>query len=301
MLDARCWLLDARSTHSLRLPADHADIFAEVNIMVFIGHPLTHTTSEFNAKTQRRRDAKTAGGTSSSGEVPAAVPRRPATASPNCRPERERSGQQFGPAACALTIAGLASHSVCGWDGTRTLAFEQSRLRRDRRAMGTSAGGKTDSEGCWHPELAGFSTAAGERQITGVSAAPLRATSFTQEPPPLRLCVFFRVRICVICVICGQSAMVAGLCDFAALRLCVFASLRWLGWLPTSVQQTRDPSTRSLPASCTHFAGTSLSLAQDDIPTGLPRSARRHVICGFSGCVWWPWCLGGAVLRSSST
>ena len=37
-----------------------ADFLADVNIAVVIGCSLKYTASEFNAKTQRRRDAKTA-------------------------------------------------------------------------------------------------------------------------------------------------------------------------------------------------------------------------------------------------
>jgi hypothetical protein len=40
--------------------------------------------------------------------------------------------------------------------------FEQARLRRDRRAASASAGGKSDRDGCLHPERSGFSPGAGE-------------------------------------------------------------------------------------------------------------------------------------------
>ncbi len=63
------------------------------------------------------------------------------------------SGSPHRPALSAS--AGLASHV------DQRFAFEQVRPRRDRRAAGASAGGKSDRDGCLHPERSGFSPGAG--------------------------------------------------------------------------------------------------------------------------------------------
>jgi hypothetical protein len=70
---------------------------------------------------------------------------------PNASVRRSHSTQR--PALSES--AGLASHV------DQNLAFEQARPRRDRRAAGASAGGKSDRDGYSHPERSGFSPGAG--------------------------------------------------------------------------------------------------------------------------------------------
>jgi hypothetical protein len=103
--------------------------------------------------------------------------------------------------------AGLASHAE------QRLAFEQARLRRDRRAtrlrpwvlpehVGASAGAKIVWDERLRSEQTIFAPGAGDHRIAGVAAAPLQVPLFTQESPlcafaSLRLCVLFRIRIWV--------------------------------------------------------------------------------------------------------
>jgi hypothetical protein len=54
-----------------------------------------------------------------------------------------------------------------------------------------SAGGKSDRDGCLHPERSSFPPGAGDHRIAGVAAAPLRATSPTEVSPLCDSFVFF--------------------------------------------------------------------------------------------------------------
>ncbi len=189
--------------------------------MVFIYHPLKQSTSEFNAKAQSRRDAENAGETSSSGEIPAAAPRPPGTAGPNCRSERRRSSQRLDPATCALGERRSRLSPSVDWDGTWTPAFEQEARGGSDALRAHRPGRIPGRHERWRSGRTGFSPGAGDREIGGFPQDHFRqpSQSMGRAFAPLRLCVFLRVRICVICVICGQSAIVAGL----------FAPLRWLG------------------------------------------------------------------------
>jgi hypothetical protein len=133
------------------------------------------------------------------------------SASPNASVRCSVSTQQ--PALSES--AGLASRTFCDGVGLK-------RRRSSRHDHGgtdapcASAGGKSDRDGCLHPERSGFSPGAGDHRIAGVAAAPLRATS---SPQVSHLCV---LRVFVVATIlrsvcsvplwfarCGGSAMVA--------------------------------------------------------------------------------------------
>jgi hypothetical protein len=92
--------------------------------------------------------------------------------------------------------ADLASHV------DQNLAFEQARLRRDRRAASASAGGKSDRDGCLHPERSGFSPGAGDLRIAGVAAASLQVTSPTPVSRPLHLCASAPLRFLSVASLC---------------------------------------------------------------------------------------------------
>ncbi len=109
--------------------------------------------------------------------------------------------------------AGLASQTFSDWAGSQTLALEQARPRRNRRAASASAGGKSDRDGCLHPERSGFSPGAGDLRIAGVAAAPLQATSPTQVS---LLCV---LRVFVVATVLASVSSVPlwfARCDGAA-------------------------------------------------------------------------------------
>ena len=154
--------------------------------------------TQSSEKTQRCGDAETQRGaeaTRTSGENSTAHGGRVSlvrTAVPNAGVRPSSSTQR--PALAQS--AGLTSHA------DQNLAFEQARLRRNRRTGGASAGGKSDRDERWRSKRSGFSTAPGDREIAGISASSLRAPSQMQEAPlcafaSLRLCVVFRVRIWV--------------------------------------------------------------------------------------------------------
>ena len=102
------------------------------------------------------------------------------------------------------------------------IAFKLALLRRDRRAAGASAGGKSDRDGCLHPERSGFSPGAGDHRIAGVAAVPLQATLPKQVP---LLCV---LRVFVVATVfasvssvslwfarCDGSAFICVICGFS--------------------------------------------------------------------------------------
>jgi hypothetical protein len=123
---------------------------------------------------------------------------------PNASVRRSHSTQR--PALSEST--GLASRV------DQNLAFEQARMRRDRRAASASAGAKTVWDERLRSEQTGFAPGAGDHRIAGVAAAPFQATSPTPAALPLRLCVF--------------AFLHSFLPGWAALRLCAFAPLRFL-------------------------------------------------------------------------
>jgi len=145
--------------------------------MVFTHYSLTYKASEFNAETQRRkgaeaqrrRGAKRSVEARTSGENPAAHGAREPVgrgAAPNASVRSSAS-----PHRPALSeSAGLASHSFLKWDGTQTIAFENINPRRNLRAASAQAGGKPDRDEHWYSKRSGFSPAAGDREIAGVSA-----------------------------------------------------------------------------------------------------------------------------------
>ena len=70
--------------------------------------------------------------------------------------------------------------------------------RRNRRAYGAAAGGKSDCDGCSHPEQASFSPVGGDLQIAGSSAVNLRHCRITSATTSLHLCASAALRLCVI-------------------------------------------------------------------------------------------------------
>ena len=103
-----------------------------------------------------------------------------------------------GPAACALLSAGLATpppHFMVEMNTPPRLM----KVRRNRRAPGSSVGGKHGDDGRLRPELTGFPPVVGDHQIADCSAANPRYD--------FSVSARFSLRICVIWVICGQIAM----------------------------------------------------------------------------------------------
>ena len=84
------------------------------------------------------------------------------------------------------------------------------RARRNRRAPGAPAGGRPVCDERSRSEQPGFPPVGGDRQIADYSAANPRYD--------LSVSARSSLRICVICVICGQIAMggAGGLCVFAS-------------------------------------------------------------------------------------
>lgn len=97
----------------------------------------------------------------------------------------------------------LASHV------DQRFAFEQARPRRNQRALGALAGVKPGGYERLRSEQTGFAPGAGDNQIAGNSAAPLRATSPTQVSLLCVLCVFVVATILsvlsVSLCLCGLS------------------------------------------------------------------------------------------------
>ena len=107
----------------------------------------------------------------------------------------------------------------------RRPAPNRRRARRNRRAPGAPAGGRPVCDERSRSEQTGFPPVGGDRQIADCSAANPRYD--------LSVSARSSLRICVICVICGQIAMGrlrvgdVVLCDFSvSLCLCGFAPLR---------------------------------------------------------------------------
>ncbi len=178
--------------------------------MVFIHHPLTQSPSEFNAKTQRRRDAKRVEGTRSSGEVSAAHSGRLSLAriaAPNASVRRNSSTQR--PALSES--ADLASHIQWDWDGTQTSAIEQEARggtdalrahRTGRIPAEMNAGVQGGRVSPWGPAIVRLTAG---RRITPSNPAKAGFAS-------LRLCVsaslrFLPVLSAFICAICGFSEL----------------------------------------------------------------------------------------------
>ena len=93
--------------------------------------------------------------------------------------------------------------------------------RQNRRATGASAGEKTDSDGCLHPESSGFSPATGDLLIACRSAGNKRNHLSSSATTSLRLCAFAPLR-----------SFSDG---WVALRLCGSAALRFFSVVPLCV------------------------------------------------------------------
>jgi hypothetical protein len=145
-----------------------------------------------------------------------------ATGSGN-RFESELSCRFPDPVACALEERGPRhlSSSFNSWEGYASLPHKKEE-RQNRRATGTLAGEKTDSNGCLHPESSGFSPATGDQQIACRSAFNKRDRISSSVPASLRLCVFAgRVVGRALRSLRFKNGRVG------ALRLCVSAPLRF--------------------------------------------------------------------------
>jgi len=96
------------------------------------------------------------------GEIPVVIGRPGTTGSGN-RFESELSCRFPDPVACALEERRprLFSSPFIGWKAL-TLHYNNIEERQNRRAFGTSAGEKTDSDGCLHLESSVFSPATGD-------------------------------------------------------------------------------------------------------------------------------------------
>ena len=152
------------------------------------------------------------------GEVPAAVERRPGTTGPDNRFGRKRPARCHGPEACPLEER-RPRHSSSPVTRWMAPPLPSKRMgRRNRRAPGASAGGKYGGDGRLRPEWTCFPPGAViARSPTVPPSIPGTAYPFLWDLPRV---------ICVICVICGQIAMVRGLRVFVSscLRcLCFFS------------------------------------------------------------------------------
>jgi len=134
------------------------------------------------------------------------------------------------PAACALEErrSRLSLSSKNQWE-LSSPRHKKVRARRNRHAIGVSAGGATMRDERSRSERMIASPVAGDREIAGVSAGHSRRCRSSSAMNPSCLCVFvFATRVgglpsAPICVICGFLAMGVR----PALRLCAFASLRF--------------------------------------------------------------------------
>ena len=152
-----------------------------------------------------------------------------------------RIGHRFRPQAIVIGALSSGLRSESAGLATPPLHFMVGRStplpliggRRNRRAPGASAGGKSDGDGCSHPEPADFLPVAGDRTIAGGSAVNLRHCRINSAA----LCVIAPLRLCVnsvagqdhqwsrptrrgskrtsvyICVICGLFP-----CSFVSLK-----------------------------------------------------------------------------------
>jgi len=95
--------------------------------------------------------------------------------------------------------AGLATPQPLLADGRRRPSNKRRGARRNRRAPGALAGGKLGCDERSRSEQTSFPPVGGDRRIADCSAANPRYD--------FSVSARFSLRICVICVICGQIAM----------------------------------------------------------------------------------------------
>jgi hypothetical protein len=91
-----------------------------------------------------------------------------------------------------------------------------------------SAGEKLGGDGCLHPELSGFSPAAGDPQIAGDSAGHFRLYSLSFA---MDLCIFAPLRLGVsgrVCFICVYLCDLWASCRGRASCLRVFVFATWV-------------------------------------------------------------------------
>ena len=207
-------------------------------------------TKLFNAKTQRRKDAKAARPLRFQRRGAETQRRREAHARLHCaarfRPSndgREPLGRATAPIASdhrgvpaqrpALSKRRPRpfSSSFNSLEGYASLPNEIEE-RQNRCAAGAAAGEKPGSDGCLHPERRDFSPAIGDHPIACRSAANPRHHLPSSATVSLRLCAFASLRFlrwgdgsALICVICGFFGCAGG---SAPLRLCASAPLRFL-------------------------------------------------------------------------
>ena len=148
--------------------------------------------------------------TQAHGEVPAIVERRPGTGGQGNDSECEHSSPFPYPPAYALEER-RPHHSSSSVDEWRALPLpNMSEGRRNRRAPGTSAGGKHGCDERSRSEQTGFPPVGGDRQIAASSAVTPRHCPSVNPSAS-------------ICVICGYIAMGVRRCDALApscLRVC---------------------------------------------------------------------------------
>jgi len=125
---------------------------------------------------------------------------------PNASVRRSHSTQR--PALSES--AGLASRL------DQTFAFEQARIRRDRRAASASAGGKSDRDGCLHPERSGFSPGAGD---LGSPALPPLHSGQPRHRRYRSFVISLRLRGCDDACLCVSVPLWFARCDGSAGRM----------------------------------------------------------------------------------
>ena len=101
------------------------------------------------------------------------------------RVESELSCRFPDPAACALEErrSRLFSSSFNSWEGHASSPHKKEK-RQNRRANGTSAGEKTNSDECLHPERKVFSPATGDHR-SPVVLPPISGVTIQAQHPPL--------------------------------------------------------------------------------------------------------------------
>ena len=132
------------------------------------------------------------------GEVPAVVGQQPGTEGQGNDSECKHSSPFSRPPARALEER-RPRHSSAPVVGWTTPSFKKRRgARRNRRAPGTSSGWQHGDDGRLRPEMLCCQPVDGDREIADCSAANPRHN--------LSVSASSSLRICVICVICGQYA-----------------------------------------------------------------------------------------------
>ena len=111
-------------------------------------------------------------------------------AGPGNRLKSELSCRLPGPATCALEERKPRhlSSSFNRWEGCTSPTTRKRKERQNRRAQGTSAVEKTDSDGCLRPESSVFSTATGDYRSPVVLPAR-NGNAFQPQRTPLRVFV----------------------------------------------------------------------------------------------------------------